>query len=53
MGATVKTLFGCNLRNINMVPVQKQVGVHDCGLFAFANAMAIAFDRDPGTETFQ
>jgi hypothetical protein len=53
LGATVKTLFSCNLRNINMVPVQKQVDVQDCGLFAIANATAIAFGRDPGTETFQ
>jgi hypothetical protein len=36
-----------------MVPVQKQVDVQDCGLFAIANATAIAFGRDPGTETFQ
>ena len=36
-----------------MVPVQKQVGVQDCGLFAITNAMAIPFGRDPGTETFE
>ena len=35
--ATVKTLFNCNLCNISMVPVQKQLGGSDCGLFAKAD----------------
>lgn len=51
--ATVKTLFNCNLCNISMVPVQKQLGGSDCGLFAIANATAIAFGRDPSKEVYQ
>ena len=51
--ATVQNLFRCNLSNISMVPTQKQLGGSDCGLFAIANATAIAFGRDPSKEVYQ
>ena len=51
--ATVQNLFRCSLINISMVPTQKQLGGSDCGLFAIANATAIAFGRDPSKELYQ
>ena len=35
----IENLFSC--KNINMVTCQKQVGLHDCGLFSIANATTI------------
>ena len=44
--AVVHNLFGEEL-DINMVPVQKQVGRLDCGPFAIAIATSLAFDIPP------
>ena len=41
--ATIQPPFRCSL---SMVPIQKQMGGSDCGLFAIASATAIAFVRD-------
>ena len=44
----IKNFFRYQYTNIKMVPVQKQhPGSNDCGVFAIANAIAIAFGEDP------
>lgn len=47
----VRHLFGEELE-INMVPVQKQVGGSDCGPFAIAIATSLAFDVPPENRRF-
>ena len=48
----IQTLLKCSSNDINMIPVQRKIGINDCGLFAIAFATAIAFDRDPRKEVF-
>ena len=44
----IKDFFRCSLFNIKAVAVQKQrPGSNDCGVYAIANATAIAFGEDP------
>ena len=47
----VENLFGEELE-INMVPVQKQVGGLDCGPFAIAIVTSLAFDVPPQNRRF-
>lgn len=47
----VRHLFGEELE-INMVPVQKQVGGSDCGPFAIAIATSLGFDVPPENRRF-
>lgn len=42
-----------NLIQVTIRRCQKQVGGHDCGLFAIANATALANGVDPATVKFQ
>ena len=47
----VKKIFGtCSITK--MMNVQKQVGIHDCGLFAIAVATALVHDKDPSRLLF-
>ena len=48
----IQNLLKCSLFNIKMIPVQKQVGITDCALFAIAFATAKALGRDPSKEVF-
>ena len=43
----IQNLFSC--KNIKMATCQKQLGIHDCGLFSIANATAIANGIDPAS----
>ena len=43
----IQKIFHCSPCNIKLVPSQKQDGLVDCGLFAIANATAIAFGQSP------
>ena len=43
----IQKFFHCSPCNIKLVPSQKQDGLVDCGLFAIANATAIAFGKSP------
>ena len=47
----IQNLFSC--KNINMVTCQKQVGLHDCGLFSIANATAIVNGIEPTSLTYK
>ena len=44
---TIKFLFKDHLLKVNMVKVQKQRGIDDCGLFAIANAVQLAKKCNP------
>ena len=39
--------------DINMVPVQKQQGSKDCGVFAIAIMASLAFDENPSCVTYR
>ena len=48
----VKKMFGLKKAgDINMVPVQKQQGSKDCGIFAIAIITLLAFDENPSCVT--
>ena len=50
----VKAMFSLkSANNIHMVPVQKQQGVTDCGVFAIALMTSIAFNEDPSEVHYQ
>ena len=50
----IQNLFALSVQSeIKTVPMQKQRGVDDCGLFAIATAIVLAFDVDPAELTFQ
>ena len=52
--SVVKKMFGLKTAgNINMVPVQKQQGSKDCGVFAIAKMVSLAFDENPSCVTYR
>ena len=48
----IQTNFRCGMKNICLMPCQKQVGATDCGLFATAFATSIAFGEDPSSRSY-
>jgi len=50
---TIKKMFSIkNCNRINIVPVQKQSGSKDCGVFAIAIMTSIAYGEDPQNITY-
>ena len=48
----IQRTYGCSPCNIKVIPVQKQIGGTDCGLFAIAFSIALACSRDPSNEAY-
>ena len=48
----IKNLFGSS-KSVRSIPISKQMGGQDCGIFAIAIATTLAFGKDPAPMKFK